>query len=434
MTQPANGQISLSTVSWGNQISMGSLVGELCAGQPTAGQQVSLSQYYYTQTGTQQGAKITAAGYSNVSSTHFGQNVTISSDGNTMAAGAWGVSGGGGAFVYTRTGSTWTSQSGRLLGTGGTSAALQGVAVALSADGNTLVSGGSYSNLNVGGTWIFVRNGNSWTQQGSRLIATPLYTYGHQGCAVALSADGNTMASGANTGPGGGGGVVGATVIYTRNSNTWSQQGNVLIGTGNVGASLQGSSIALSADGNLVVVGGQGDNANVGAVWSFVRTGNTWAQLGDKLTVSDNIGTALFGQSVSLSADGTTLAVGGPGDNANAGAVWMFTSSGNSWTQQSKIIATGNSGKAFIGSSVSLSADGNDLAVGGPYNTTTGNVGATWLFTRNVNTWTQQTIVTGNDVVGNAWQGYSVALSKNGSTLVSGGWQDNNTGAVWIFI
>ena len=430
MTQPASGPIRLYTENWGAQTSMGNLNGELCGGNPRAGQQISMSQYYYTQSGTQQGPKITAAGYANVGNTHFGQNVTISSDGNTMAAGAWGVSGGGGAFVYTRTGNTWTSQSGRLLGTGGTAGALQGVSVALSADGNTLASGGSYSNINVGGTWVFVRNGSSWIQQSPRLIATPLYTYGHQGSAVALSADGNTLASGANLPVTLG--FPGALVIYTRSGTTWSQQGNALVGTGNVGGSTQGTSVALSADGNLAVTGGPADNSNAGAVWTYKRTGNTWSQVGSKLTVSDNIGPANFGQSVALSADGNTLAVGGYTDNSSAGAVWIFTNNGNSWTQQSKITATGNTGAAALGQCVSLTADGNDLATGGSNNA--GNVGSTWTFTRNVNTWSQQLKITGNDVVGNALQGFSVAFSKSGSTLAVGGWQDNSTGAVYIFV
>jgi hypothetical protein len=93
------------------------------------------------------------------------------------------------------------------------------------------------------------------------------------------------------------------------------------------------------------------------------------------------------GYSVSLSADGNTLAVGGPRDNNNIGATWIFTRSGTTWTQQgSKLVGTGVTGSTSQqGSSVSLSKNGNTIAVGGNTDNTTGTrpaivIGATWIF------------------------------------------------------
>jgi PKD repeat protein len=84
--------------------------------------------------------------------------------------------------------------------------------------------------------------------------------------------------------------------------------------------------VALSADGNTAIVGGNGDNSNAGAAWVFTRSGGgVWTQQGPKLFGSGAVGAAAQGYSVALSADGTTAIVGGPRDNTNAGAVWVFS-------------------------------------------------------------------------------------------------------------
>jgi uncharacterized protein YdbL (DUF1318 family) len=114
----------------------------------------------------------------------------------------------------------------------------------------------------------------------------------------------------------------------------FTQQGGKLIGTGAVGSGYQGYSIALSSDGNTAVVGGPGDNAFAGAAWVYTRSDGVWTQQGAKLVVTGGVGNAEQGYSVALSSDGNTAIVGGPTDNANAGAAWVFTRSGGVWTQQ----------------------------------------------------------------------------------------------------
>jgi hypothetical protein len=122
-----------------------------------------------------------------------------------------------------------------------------------------------------------------------------------QGRSVALSADGNTaLVGGSNDNQG-----VGAIWVYTRSGGLWSQQGNKLVGTGAVGTAQQGWSAALSADGDTAIVGGYSDNhdnSGPGAVWVYTRTGGTWSQQGNKLVGSGAVGNALQGTSVALSA------------------------------------------------------------------------------------------------------------------------------------
>ena len=106
------------------------------------------------------------------------------------------------------------------------------------------------------------------------------------------------------------------------------------IGSGEVSEGEFGYSVALSADGNTALIGGDRDNGEVGAAWVFTRSGSTWTQQGAKLTGSGEIGAGAFGDSVALSADGNTALIGGYRDNEGVGAAWVFTRSGSTWTQQ----------------------------------------------------------------------------------------------------
>jgi hypothetical protein len=149
----------------------------------------------------------------------------------------------------------------------------------------------------------------------------------------------------------------------------FTQQGNKLVGFGAVGdgPAEQGRSVALSADGNTAVVGGSNDNIRVGAAWVFVWIGGVWTQEGGKLVGTGAVGGSRQGASVALSADGNTVIVGALGDNNFYGAAWVFTRTGRVWTQQgNKLVGTGAVGNALQGgSAVALSADGNTAIVGG---------------------------------------------------------------------
>ena len=213
--------------------------------------------------------------------------------------------------------------------------------MALSADGNTALIGGPSDNGGVGAAWVFTRSGSTWTQQGAKLTGSGESGNGDFGASVALSADGNTALIG---GPGDNGSV-GAAWVFTRSGSTWTQQGAKLTGSGESGEGYFGASVALSADGNTALIGGASDNDGVGAAWVFTRSGSTWTQQGAKLTGSGEIGEGHFGVSVALSADGNTALIGGPSDNGGVGAAWVFTRSGSTWTQQgAKLTGSGEIG------------------------------------------------------------------------------------------
>jgi hypothetical protein len=386
---------------------------------------------------SQQGNKLVGSGANGIA--EQGSSVAVSSDGNTAIVGGPFDNGGiGAAWIFTRSGGVWTQQDSKLVGSGAVGSAYEGTSVALSADGNTAIIGANSDNNYVGAAWVFTRSGGVWTQQGSKLVGTGAAGAPDMGSGVALSSDGNTAIIGGYYDNGG----IGASWIFTRSNGVWAQQGGKLVGTGAVGTSFQGISVALSADGNTAFIGGEGDNNHAGAGWIFTQSGGLWSQQGSKLVGAGAIGSAFQGDSVALSADGNTAIIGGHDDNSNLGAVWVFTRSGGLWSQQgSKLVGTGAVGLgggnfSAQGSSVALSADGNTAIIGGDADNDL--LGAVWVFTRLGGAWSQQ----GSKLVGTGavpgsrgtYEGASLALSADGSTAIIGGSQDNTAaGAVWVF-
>ena len=320
----------------------------------------------------------------------------------------------------------------KLVGTGAVGNALQGRSVSISGDGNTAIVGGILDNNQAGAAWVWTTNGDVWTQQGNKLVGSGAVGAANQGTSVSLSADGNTAIVGGYFDNN----QAGAAWVWTRSGGVWTQQGNKLVGTGAVGNSARrGWSVSLSADGNTAIVGGYGDNAANGAAWIWTRSGGVWIQQGSKLVGTgavSGVGNAWQGWSVSLSANGDTAIIGAVADNSNTGAVWAWKRSGGIWSQESpKLTASGNVGSALVGNSVSLSADGNTALVGG-----SGGDGATWVWTRSGGIWTQQgDKLVGAGAVGGAQQGTSVSLSADGNKALVGGPLDKGfAGAAWLFI
>jgi hypothetical protein len=158
-------------------------------------------------------------------------------------------------------------------------------------------------------------------QLGNKLFDSTVSSDPQEGTSVAISADGNTAVVGAQYANSG----IGGAWIYIRKNNVWTQQGNSLSGTGATGNSYQGYSVGISADGNTIIEGGIGDNGFTGAAWIFTRDkNNVWSQQGNKLVGSGSIivqgTTPEQSYAVSLSADGNTAIIGGRRDSNYVGA------------------------------------------------------------------------------------------------------------------
>jgi len=294
------------------------------------------------------------------------------------------------------------------------------------------------------------------------------------GYAVALSSDGRTLAVGSQMEESAATGVngnqndhstfsAGAVYVYARTGDRWAQQAYVK--ASNPGADDQfGFAVALSADGNTLAVsapyedsaatginGNQADNAmaNSGAVYVFTRSGSAWSQ--QAYVKASNTGAAeegdQFGYSIALSGDGNTLVVGAIGEDSNAtgingdqandsaqgaGAAYVFTRSGNSWSQQAYVKAANAGANYLFGYSVAVSANGNTVAVGsfdegggsnvinGPYDRRLPGSGAVYVFNRNGTAWSQQAYLKAKEQDRGDSMGCWIAISEDGNTVAAG--------------
>jgi len=370
-----------------------------------------------------------------------GRSVALSADGTTLASGGYGDDTNTGAvWIFTRNGTgDWTPQGSKLICDTPGNNQRQGFSVALSADGNTLASGAYIDTTSTGAVWIFTRNeAGEWTQQGGKLVGTPTTTFQLQGYSVALSADGNTLASGGRL-DGAAVSQTGAVWVFTRDeTGAWEQQGLKLVGTPTANDQFQGSAVALSADGNTLASAGYGDSSNTGAVWIFTRSGTTWSPqaklVGEALDTSQR-----QGASIALSADGNTLISGGYGDTGYVGAVWVFRRNGTTWGQENKFTPPDdkvlNSGTAHFGYAVGLSGDARVMVVAAR-NDDADN-GALWAY---LDTGDGFALYGGKFRPEDADPGSEVAdalaLSYNGTTLAVGVEEEGPTftGAAWVYV
>lgn len=267
----------------------------------------------------------------------------------------------------------------------------------------------------------------TWIQRGSDIDGPS--GIGWLGYSVSLSADGNTFAAGgpfSNTN----GTQSGYAKVYTWSGSAWSQKG-VDIG-GKFAGDWAGYAVSLSDDGNTIAVGSphnDGSGSNAGHVRVFTWNGSAWVQKGSDINgeaANDNSGT-----SVSLNADGNTLAIGAPlnsGQAALAGHVRMYEWSGAAWVQKGADI-NGKAGGDQSGYSVSMSADGNTVAMGSPYNDGTGtDAGQARVYDWDGSTWVKK----GSDINGEAAgdeSGFSVRLSNNGTRIAIGAPRNDGSGS-----
>lgn len=375
----------------------------------------------------------------------FGLSLALSSDGNTLAVSATGedsaatgihgnqadnsASAAGAIYLFTRSGGTWSQQA--YIKASNTDAGDGfGSSVALSPDGNTLavgaigedsnatgVNGDQASNAgtNSGAVYVFTRSGAVWTQQAYVKASNPDFS-DNFGRAVALGAAGDTLAVSAPgedsnaTGINGDqandqAGASGAVYVLVRAGSTWSQQAYIkpsntdasdFFGGGGSALGSIGIGLALSTDGNTLVVGAAGEDSNAtgingdgsngaagasGAAYVFVRTGTVWSQQAYVKASNTGAGDS-FGFAVAVSGDGNTLIVGAPGEDSNAkglngdqtndslagnGAAYVFKRSGSTWSQ-SAYAKPSNSGVLItsfaLGEVVATNSDGSLFAAG----------------------------------------------------------------------
>jgi hypothetical protein len=322
-------------------------------------------------------------------------------------------------YIYTRMGAVWSQQA--YVKASNTDAGdAFGNSLALSSDGNTLAVGAwqeasaatgidgdqdDDSASGAGAVYVFTRDAVAWSQQA--YVKSSLADDFFFGQSVWLAGDGDTLAAGSNNNPLGAQ-ANGAVSVFTKSGTGWTEQARLIasnnavniVGLGSAGTVYygHGSPLAFSADGDTLVAGAypersaatgvngnQSDTSaeNAGAVYVFTRTAGVWSQQAYVKASNTDQGDC-FGASVALSASGDILAVGAPyegsvaagvngeeADDSNGfgtGASYVFTRTAGVWSQKA-YVKPSNTHKNphqffYFGIGVALSSEGDSLAVG----------------------------------------------------------------------
>ena len=377
---------------------------------------------------------------------YFGASVAVAADGNTIVVGAYRDDIGlnddqGSAYVFRRNGSAWDETP--LTASNGAALDYFGVSVSVAADGNTIVVGASFAdlgpNLEQGAAYIYEWNGGSWDE--TKFSASDGAADDNFGASVCITPDANCIVVGAygrivGTHPHQGG-----VYVYKRNGLNWDE--TLLTASDGETDDYFGSNVCAAADGNTIVVGDKDDdiggNSYQGSIYVYTWNGLGWDE--EKLTASDGEANDCFGASVAVSADGSTIAAGAinhdVGGHSEQGVVYVYRWNG-SWVETPLFAADGLDDDYF-GRSVSLTANGHTLAAGadfddvGPY----GTQGSVSVFSWDGSGWTEKYLVPADGSMGKRF-GVSSSLTPDGSVLVVGAhWDEigsnNRQGSAYIF-
>ena len=324
------------------------------------------SAYVFVRNGfgwTQQ-AKLTASDAA--TGALFGFSVSISGD--TALVGAYlddeGFANQGSAYVFVRNGTTWSEEA-KLTASDGAANDEFGHSVSISAD--TVVVGAPLDDVGFsdqGSAYVFERSGTTWSQQGPKLTASD-GAAGDQFGGYSVNISGDTVIVGSFLDDHVGGFDQGSAYVFVRNLDTWSEEAKL---TASDGLTLDEFGFSVAITGDTAVVGAPLDDvgfSDQGSAYVFVRSGTTWSQQGPKLTASDGALDDFFGISVAVS--GTTILVGsifgdvGSPAIADQGSAYVFTpvlnQTGAIWSQQQKLIANDGWSNDNFGIRVSISGD-----------------------------------------------------------------------------
>jgi FG-GAP repeat protein/IPT/TIG domain-containing protein len=327
---------------------------------------------------------------------------------------------------------TVAAQEIQLTASGGAPGDLLGDAVAVSGDTAVVGAQGddTVGGINAGSATVFERSGGTWTE-GQTLEASNGATYDAFGWSVAIS--GETVVVGAPIADSGAGPESGVAYIFVRSGGTWTEQQEVFASDATQDAQF-GHDVAVSGD--TVVVGARAANVpsigNAGAAYVFTRSGTTWTEQ-QKLTASDASIGVDFGYSVDVSGDiimvGAYLADGPT--IAGSGAAYAFVWSDGTWTEEAKLGASNGVSGDWFGTAVAV--DGDTAVVGARRREVSGQfaAGSAYAFLRSGGSWTEQSELLPPFAVAGDLFGYSVDV--DGDTAVVGDPFDGTTGSAYLF-
>jgi hypothetical protein len=304
----------------------------------------------------------------------------------------------GSAYVFVKGAPGFALEQKLLAGDG---AEFDGFGHAVALMGDTVVVGAPHAGV-IGAAYVFVRSGATWSLQ-QKLVA--LDGEADDGFGEAVALDGDTAVIGAPSAAANGTSS-GSAYVFSRIGSTWTQQQKLLSADGSAHARF-GSAVAVSSTRTLIGAETEGPES-AGAAYAFSRSGSVWSEE-QKLVPGDPETAMSFGHSVSLRA--STALIGAALDDANgadSGSAYLFGRTGSAWTQQQKLVATDGAADDQFGTSVSL--DQGRLIIGAFHDSDLGPAsGSAYVFVQGGDLWTEQQKLLPLDP-GNGF-GESVALS-----------------------
>lgn len=343
--------------------------------------------------------------------------------------------------------------------------------------GGAINSTNNNNRSNSGAVYIYTRTSKStnWAFQ-AKIKASNASADDQFGNSLDLSNDGNTLVVGSRNEDGSNSGVnpasndsatdAGAAYVFTRSGSTWSQEA-YLKANNTGGGDYFGTNVAISGNGNTVVVGAIGEDSDAGginptqnngtktssgAAYTYTRSGSTWifeAFIKASNTDKDD----WFGSDVALNNDGTTLVVSsikedgsniGVNPTANnsandSGAAYFFQKTSGTWAQQAYIKASQVSAGDYFGCSVAIDGSGNKIIVGSraedsngvgvnpAANESTADSGAAYLYSRSGSTWTQEAYLKASNTGDGDGFGTKVSISNDGQHVLAGAFREDGT-------
>jgi hypothetical protein len=346
----------------------------------------------------------------------FGRTIAVSGD--TVVVGAMGKNQyEGAAYVFTNEGGAWSQQA-KL--TTGHPAGQRVFGASVAVEGDRAIIGIPGPAFAAGSAEVYKRTGTTWAEEAE--IFSP-DGEGNDRFGTSVSISGDTAVVGTNNSRSG----FGTARVFRRTGSAWAQEAK-LTDPEATNSDYFGYQVAISGD--TVIVAAQGKNSEQGAVLVFTRSGTTWSQEA-VLEADDAEPSGIFGRSLAIAGD--TVVVAARTVSTETGAVYVFTRTGTTWTQQAKLAAPDARAYDSFGRSVAVAGD--TLAVGSPgiSGDGIGSPGSVYLFRRSGTTWTFDTkLLAKDEVLGNSL-GASVALS--GGRVVSGAEYAgaNFVGAAYVF-
>ncbi len=363
-------------------------------------------------------------------SDNFGISVAL--DGDTALVGAPfndvdGHYNQGAAYVFVKSNGAWVEQQ-ELVSSDGAASDFFGDSVAL--NGNTALIGAPQvqvgSNIRQGAAYIFVNDNGTWTQS-AELTSPDAAAYDTFGWEVALS--GTTAMIGAPHNAFSGVRNPGAVYVFSDSSGSWTQMQKLAPVEGSTHDSF-GSAIALA--GTTALIGAEGTDVNSvfgrGMVYVYTESNGSWSQA-QKLTASDGKQSDSFGWSVALSGSTALIGALAAGPEYYQGAAYIFTKSGDVWSQTQELTASDGARDDEFGYSVAI--EGTKALIGA----VEGGVhsqGKVYLFNNAGGNWTQERTFLASDGVASAAFGYALALEGN-TALISAAYAHDSQGHAYFY-